>query len=111
MKNPVVHWEISFKDYKKGKEFYSQLFDWNVEEMDMGGTPYGMVNADPVNDRGIGGGLMPKSPDARHGFTTFYVFVDDVTAYLKKVEKLGGKTVIPRTPIPNTGYYGLFTDP
>ena len=41
---------------------------------------------------------------------TFYVQVDDINAYLKKAESLGGKTVMPRTEIPNAVTMALFSD-
>jgi len=53
MPNPVVHWEISGKDGKKSQEFYSRLFDWNVDANNP--MNYGIVTAGP--DGGIGGGI------------------------------------------------------
>ena len=40
-----------------------------------------------------------------------YVATDDIDATLDKAESLGGKTVIPKTEIPNVGWFGFFTDP
>jgi uncharacterized protein len=40
----------------------------------------------------------------------FYVEVDDISAYLKRAESLGGKTIVPPVPIP-TGTFAWFADP
>ncbi len=42
---------------------------------------------------------------------TFYVQVDDLDAYLKKAESLGGRTVVPPTEIPNMVTFAMFSDP
>jgi len=39
-----------------------------------------------------------------------YVQVDDLPAYLKKAESLGGKTLVPPVEIP-AGTFAWFTDP
>jgi hypothetical protein len=42
-------------------------------------------------------------------YVTVYVQVDDVPAYLKKAESLGGKTLVPPVEIP-TGTFAWFAD-
>jgi predicted enzyme related to lactoylglutathione lyase len=43
---------------------------------------------------------------------TFYVEVDDPSAYLKKVAELGGTTIVPPTEIPQFGLtFAFFADP
>jgi predicted enzyme related to lactoylglutathione lyase len=101
---PVVHWEISAEDPKKAQEFYAKLFDWNVDANNP--MSYGLVQAD--GNGGIGGGIGPANG---HKGVTFYVGVDDLDAYLKKAESLGGKTVMPPTEIPGMVTLAQFTDP
>jgi len=106
MGHPVVHFEIASKDYKKSQQFYKSLFDWKIEEPP--GMPYGMISAE--GDKSIGGGIGQvdggKAPSL-----TFYVMVDDLQAYLKKAESLGGKTLVPPSPIPGIGHFAMFADP
>jgi predicted enzyme related to lactoylglutathione lyase len=45
-----------------------------------------------------------------HRYTIFYVDADDVAAYLKKAEALGGKTLVPPVKIP-TGTFARMQDP
>jgi predicted enzyme related to lactoylglutathione lyase len=40
-----------------------------------------------------------------------YVSTDDIDATLVKVESLGGKTLMPKTEIPQVGWWGVFSDP
>jgi predicted enzyme related to lactoylglutathione lyase len=69
---------------------------------------YGLVAA---GSGGIGGGVG-KSQDGTAGHVTFFVEVDDPAAYLAKVEKLGGKTVVPPTEIPSYSMtFAYFMDP
>ena len=104
MGNPVVHWEIMGKDGKKLREFYSSLFDWKIEYDAQ--LKYGLV--DLRGEGSIGGGIAENE---NAPLVTIYVGVDDLQAYLNKAESLGGKTVVPPTPIPNVGAFAMFSDP
>ena len=57
----------------------------------------------------FGGGIGP-SPEGVNR-VTFYVDVDDLQAYLDKAEKLGGKTIMPPTVIPDMITLAMFSDP
>ena len=58
MGNPFVHVELNTTDVNKAKKFYSQLFDWELEDMAMG--PSDTYTIIKVGD-GTGGGLL-KNP-------------------------------------------------
>ncbi|MBI2886663.1 MAG: VOC family protein [Chloroflexi bacterium] len=102
MPNPVVHFEINGKDGKKLQEFYAGIFDWHVDANNP--MSYGMVD---THAGGINGGVT----QAEAAGVTFYIEVDDLQAYLNKVERLGGKTVVPVTVIPNMVTFAQFADP
>ncbi len=104
MGEPVVHWEIGAKDIEKMQEFYGSLFDWGIQNVFPG---YAQVS---TGSEGIGGGIMQTKDDIPP-YVTFYVAVDDLQAYLDKAEGLGGKTVVPPTPVPMIGAFAVFTDP
>jgi predicted enzyme related to lactoylglutathione lyase len=103
---PVVHWEICAKDAPKIQNFYSKLFDWQIDSNNP--MNYGMVNTG--GQGGINGGIQPCEGNMPN-MLTFYVQVDDLQKYLDKANELGGKTVVPPTPIPNIGSFAMFTDP
>ncbi|HSS92834.1 MAG TPA: VOC family protein [Candidatus Dormibacteraeota bacterium] len=107
-KEPSVVWfEVVGKDGAKLRNFYSSLFGWQIADSGTG-MDYGLVQA---GIGGIGGGIG-RSQDGGQGFVTVYVEVDDPAAYLKKAEKLGGKTVVPPTEIPEAKLtFAYFVDP
>jgi predicted enzyme related to lactoylglutathione lyase len=107
MQNPVVWFEVVGKEGGQLRRFYSDLFGWRIAGAE-GDMDYGLVEA---ADGAIGGGVG-KSQDGGDGHVTFFVEVDDPAAYLSKVEKLGGRTVVPPTEIPTYNLtFAYFTDP
>ena len=58
----------------------------------------------------IGGGVGACPPNSKP-YVTVYIQVADVQASLDKAAKLGGRVVLPPTPIPGVGTNALFTDP
>jgi hypothetical protein len=105
MPNPVVHFEILGKDGKKAQSFYGSLFGWKINANNP--MNYGIV------DTGVNGAIGGGIEAAEDGKPTVrcYVEVDDLQAYLRKAERLGGKTVMPPTEIPNMVTFAMFTDP
>src|SRR5437867_4135623 len=112
----VVHFEIPVDDSARAKEFYGSIFDWDLDEADMGGgvtyTTVGTVATDekmlPKEPGAINGGLMRRTSDTPTPVIT--IQVDSIEDTLKKVEAGGGSTIQPRTEIPNMGAFGYFKD-
>lgn len=104
MGSPVVHFEVNGKDGKRLSEFYRQAFDWKMQWDDKNGYALAQTEA----GRGIDGGVG-ASRDGK-GMVTFYVEVPDPNAALKKIEGLGGKTIVPTTVMPMVTF-ALFSDP
>ncbi len=111
MGQPVVHFEVIGKDGEKLRDYYSQLFGWEINadnEMNYGTVDReGNTNADGV---GIGGGVA-GGPEGYEGHVTFYVEVPDVEAALAKAESLGGARVMGPETIMGSIELGQFTDP
>lgn len=108
MTAPAVAWfEITGKDGPATQAFYSELFDWKIQDAG-DGSGYGLVQA---GEKGIGGGIG-AAQDGGPGQVTFYVEVDDPAAYLQKAEQLGGQTIVPPTTIEQFGLtFAFFADP
>ena len=104
MGNQVSWFEVSGKDGAKLQQFYGDLFGWKIDANNP--MNYGMVQN---GDGGIGGGIA-ESQDGRTQ-VTFYVSVDDLQPYLDKAEKLGGRTVVGVTEIPNMVTFAQIADP
>lgn len=104
MPNPTMWFEVAGKDHQALKAFYSELFEWKLNDMD--GMPYSVLD-DAAG--GIPGGIG-AAPEGHPGHVTFYVQVDDLEAALAKAESLGGKKGMGPMDIPN-GRIALFSDP
>ena len=101
--------ELMTTDPEGAKEFYSKLFGWKTEEMQMEEMKYTVVK---VGDEGVGG-IMPIPPQAEGTPPNWgsYVTVDDVDATARKAEELGAKILVPLTDIPNVGRFFVLQDP
>jgi len=95
--------EVLGQDSEKLRKFYGGLFGWTFTN----DSPYGIV--DTGAGRGIAGGVGPVYPGTR-AWVTFYVETSDVAASLKQAEQLGGRTVLPRTAMPDVTL-AVFEDP
>lgn len=107
MGKPVVHWEFWSKDPAKASEFYSKVFDWNIQhipEMD-----YRMV--DTGGTGGINGGIMKPQEGPWPGNMAFYIAVDNLADYRGKVVKAGGTIIVEEQVVPGMGKFSLFRDP
>lgn len=103
--NPVGWVEIGGKDPAKLAQFYSEAFGWPMNQAP--GMNYHMADMGDPNAVGVGIGEGGPTGD----YVTFYVAVDDPQAYLDKIERLGGKTVMPVTVIPDMVTMAMFADP
>lgn len=101
---PVVHFEIGCKDKAATADFYTSIFGWTTQEF----GPATMINT--AADSGIHGHFNALGHEPHH-YTIFYIQVDDVDAYLKKVGSRGGKTLVPQTEVPGAGWFAWFADP
>lgn len=104
MGSHVIHFEVTGKDGKKLQSFYSEVFGWKIDTNNPGG--YGMVRQDNSLSGGIGA-AQQGSP----GGVTFYVHTDDPKATLAKIEKLGGRVLMPLTEVAPETTIALFADP
>jgi predicted enzyme related to lactoylglutathione lyase len=100
--------EILSGDTAKTKKFYTDMFGWSTDEMDMG--PAGTYTMFKKGDTHVGG-MMAKPPEmGDDGQWVPYVAVDDVDAAAKKAEGLGAKVCVPPTDIPNIGRFSIVID-
>jgi predicted enzyme related to lactoylglutathione lyase len=108
MGKPVVHWEFWSKDPAKVSDFYAKVFDWKIQ--DMPELNYRLVETG--GSGGINGGIMtPQREGPWPGNMAFYIAVDDLAAYSKKIVAAVGKIVVEEQEVPNMGSFSLFSDP
>ncbi len=103
---PVVHFEIMGPDGSVMKEFYEALFGWKTEEVPGFGGYY-MTTPD---QSGIGG-AVGKGNENMPSYMAMYIEVDSIDDHLEVVKANGGQTLVPRTVVPDTAVFALFSDP
>jgi len=105
MANPFVHVELLTSDVAKAKAFYTELFDWELE--DIPGMDYTLIKV----GEGTGGGMMKiPSPDVASCWLA-YVQVDDAATATDKARALGATICKEVTEIPGIGWFSVITDP
>jgi len=111
MGNAVIHFELMSKDPAKVADFYQKVFDWKITyhpEMNYRIVETGAQGA----MAGINGGILkPDRPEPWPGNTMFYVLVDDLAAFRKKIVAAGGKIHVEEQDVPGMGAFTIFTDP
>jgi len=107
-KNPVgslVWFEIPADKVERAQKFYSALFGWKINKMP--GMEYWHIDTGGA-DASPDGGMM-KRCDPQQKITN-YVFVESVNKAAAKVKKLGGKIIMPKTPVPGMGFFAVCMD-
>ena len=108
MANSFVHTELNTQDVGKAKEFYSQLFDWKLE--DMPGSPGNVYTMVKAGDSTIGGIMQHPMPGAP-SFWLSYVLVDEIHASTAKAKSLGATSIKEAHEVPGMGWFSIFLDP
>jgi predicted enzyme related to lactoylglutathione lyase len=98
----IVYFEIHFDDAERAKKFYTELFGWKVEKAQ--GTEYYMI----TTQEGTHGGMMKRFNTNQK--ITDYFGVHSIQESSAKVEKLGGKILVPKMAS-EKGYFALCMDP
>jgi uncharacterized protein len=102
---PVMQWQILAKAPDKLADFYTKLFDWDINTNNA--LNYRMV--DTGSERGINGGIWPAPPQGP-SMVSLYVEVDDVGAYASRATELGGKVVMPPQKLPDGDEMAIILD-
>ncbi len=112
----IVHFEIPSDDIERSRNFYNQLFGWNIEKWtgSMPATAEGMEywllsTVDDKGNKAVGGGMMKRQSPQQQGITNYFD-VKSVQEYSAKIEQLGGKVITQKTPVPGMGYIAICTD-
>ena len=112
MANPFVHVELNTTDLDKAKKFYGQLFDWKLEDVEMGPTGrYTMIKPGNAAGPGTGGGMLKHPDPGSPSSWLAYVEVDDVAAATRKAKALGAKVMVDVKEIPEAGTMSIIVDP
>ena len=104
----VVHFEIPTDDIERARKFYGELFGWKFAKWD-GPMEYWVVTTkNEKGKKGVGGGMMKRQGPQQP--ITNYIDVPSVDKYVVKIEKLGGKVMLPKMAVPGAGYLAVCLD-
>jgi predicted enzyme related to lactoylglutathione lyase len=108
MANPFVHVELGTTDIDKAKSFYQSLFDWQLQDADVGGgMTYTMIGV----GEGTGGGMMKHPVPGAPSAWLPYVLVDDIAAATAKAKSLGATVMRDVTEVRDAGSFSIIIDP
>jgi uncharacterized protein len=113
--NNAISWfEIPTTDLQRAKKFYEFIFDMQMVPLDL---PQIQMRMFPITDmaNGVGGSLCYSggfhSPSENLGPLIYLNANPDVQIILDRIEKAGGRILVPKTQIsPEYGYMAAFID-
>jgi uncharacterized protein len=113
MTGRVVHFEVPFDDADRARDFYKEVFGWQIQPMPE--MNYNMVSTGPTSDQGmpsepgfIGGGMMQRQAPINSPVIT--IEVDDIDACVNAIEKHGGAAVGEKMAVGEMGFAAYFSD-
>ncbi|SNT10217.1 hypothetical protein SAMN05421640_2282 [Ekhidna lutea] len=114
--NPVVHFEIPYKNAERAVTFYSKVFGWKYEQLgsDMGDyilLVTAVSDAKPGEVAGaINGGMFPFKEDWPAQYPSIVIAINDINETILMINENGGEVLGDPMPIPGTGLYVSFLD-
>ena len=114
----IVHFELPADDVERAKKFYSALFSWKIEKIEVkkDGEPmdYWMILTSTKREHSseksshLEGGLIKRQHPQQPNLN--YISVPSIDEYSIKVKDLGGKVVMPKTKVEGYGSFAVCTD-
>lgn len=114
--DPVVHFEMPYKDRDRVAKFYEAAFAWQMQALgaEMGeyvlATTTETDEGRPVTPGAINGGFFAHQPDRPAQFPSVVISVDDVREAMRRVTEAGGEVLGEPMEIPGVGQYVSFLD-
>ncbi len=116
-KNPVVHFEMPYKDASRVSKFYNTAFGWEMNNAgdSMGNYVVAVTTAvdektqRPKDPGAINGGFYPMQATSNPN-PSFVIAVDDLKKAMEDVKAAGGEILGEPTDIPGIGLWVSFTD-
>jgi len=103
----IVWFEIPADDVNRARGFYSKLFGWKMDQFP-GPHEYWHIDTGGP-DASPDGGIMKRQNEGQRGITN-YILVPSVNRAIPKIEKLGGKICMGKSPVPGMGYFAIAQD-
>lgn len=100
--------ELATNDTEMAKEFYTDLFGWDAQDMDFNGMTYTMF----MNGDRPAAGMLPiqKEWEGMPPAWSVYFAVNDCDSTVEQAKTLGGEVVVPAFNIPEVGRMAFLKD-
>lgn len=108
--NTPYWFELVSKNSQKSRDFYTSLFDWQVETKDMGEMEYTLFKVDDHPVAGMIEMTAEWGEDIPPHWMV-YLAVLDCDSKAAHAQKLGGEICVPPTDVPEVGRFCVITDP
>jgi predicted enzyme related to lactoylglutathione lyase len=99
--------ELATSDPDAAKDFYTEVFGWTAQPVDMGDGSYTMFKR--AGDIDVGG--ASKVQEGAPSAWVPYIATDDIDATASRAKELGGTVKHEPTDIPNMGRFAIIKDP
>ena len=114
--NPVVHFELPYKNAERISKFYQEVFGWKLTKLGENSGNYILAtttesDAKPGFPAGaINGGFYPLKPDWPQQYPSIVIGVKNIQNSINSLNQNGGKVLGEPIEIPNFGIYVSFLD-
>jgi uncharacterized protein len=102
----IVWFEIPADNPERANAFYSNLFGWKIN-LFPGSGDYWYI--DTGGAEGSPDGALKRRKHAGEPVVN-YIGVDSVEKFADRIAKLGGKIRMPKTAVPQMGYFAVCQD-
>lgn len=113
--DPVTHFEIPADDPERATGFYTDVFDWELEEMPIDDGVYRGMLTSPVDEA-----YMPEEPGTINGAIVdreealtgpiLTIEVSSIDDHAQRIEEAGGSLLGAKGEVPEQGYFAYFED-
>jgi uncharacterized protein len=110
MSNAINWFEIPATNMKRAVKFYDEVLGAELQPMESDGTKWAFF---PASDSGVGGAVIDRNDNNKPNAQGTLVYLnggDDLAIPLSRVEKAGGKILMPKTSIGPNGFKAVIMD-
>ena len=106
-----VHFEMTFEDADRIKDFYTKVFGWTFQKWGDDSMPYYLTTTGSDGEPGINGGLLLRQGGMPAG-TTNTMGVESVDKAVETIKASGGNIILEKMAVPGMGWvaYALDTE-
>lgn len=103
----VIHFQIFADDIERAKKFYTSVFDWKMEKINLNNVDHYFIFSKDYEQESFG---HITKREQKIDCIVDYIGVASIDESFKKIEENNGTIMIPKTPVNGYGWYALCRD-